>query len=227
MRRVCRLLIVLLLGVNCYAEQLKVKTIISYDEHKLFRFIADDSLFIKGTKEGVFHYNIEDFTIIFFRYLFQKEYQLLEFNSDNELILGLTDIKPKKMDLTIFDLYCIDLKNNISKPIQSSNVKLKEKDRKVYKLPCFRKYYYDIHYAFAKIGNHYLIALDIMNHGVEYDKEHPEKHAYHDMDLCLVDEAGNVCAVLPFTVDDQTVMNTSILESSPDEKLVKIKASAS
>lgn len=87
--------------------------------------------------------------------------------------------------------------------------------------------YYDTSYAYAKINNYYLIASDVLDHGIEINAEAPEKHAYHDMDLCLIDNQGNTCAVLPFTVDDQTAMDKSILESSPNGNLVKIKASSS
>ncbi len=88
------------------------------------------------------------------------------------------------------------------------------------------KIYYDTDNAYAKIGDYFLIAQDMLNHGITVNKAAPEKHAYLDMDLCLVDENGDVSAILPFTVDDQAINHIEILEASPKEKFVKIKASS-
>ena len=94
-------------------------------------------------------------------------------------------------------------------------------------LPSFLRYlnYLD-YYLYAPIKEYCLIVKDVQGHGIEINELHPEKHAYHDMDLVLIDKKGNVCSVLPFTFDDQTASKKDYVEVSADGKYIKIYASS-
>lgn len=204
---------------------MKLLKIVKCDDNRLFRFIGDDFIFYKSTPIGLFYFENSTNRINLFIYPEDKKYHLVQLDDKKRLILGLSDEKPNITDLSSFNFYCVKLKNNsaekIINPFDKNNKMGFSADE------VLKNIHYDSSYAYAKSGDYYLIAKDVLNHGIEYNLVNPEKHAYHDMDLCLVDKNGIVCAVLPFTVDDQVVAKLDILESSPDEKLLKIKASGS
>lgn len=225
MRKFLFLLIMTFFSVCANSEELKLIKIIKNDFSRSFRFIGDDLLFYKAKETGFFYYNFCKDKISFFKFPEVKKYQVLKLDEKNRLILGLSDEKPNAKNLSNIIFYNLEIKNDISKKIDLPQYNLNSINQKYHLI--IKKIEYEPHKIFAKIGDYYLIANDVLNHGIEVNTEAPEKHAYHDMDLCLVNENGDVCAVLPFTVDDQTVGKLSILESSPDEKLVKIKASSS
>lgn len=228
MKKKIVILILLITIQNLFSESLKLKKIVKYEEAKSFRFLDNDLMFYKSIESGLFYFDSINDKICFFYYPEEKKYQLIQLDCYNRLIAGISNDKPNYSDLTKLNYYFINLKENSSIRIYNISEFISEMRENNKSIPeVLYKIYYDRSYAYAKINNYYLIASDVLDHGIEINAEAPEKHAYHDMDLCLIDNQGNTCAVLPFTVDDQTAKDKSILESSPNGNLVKIKASSS
>ena len=226
-KRVFVLLNLLLIVKSVYSEDLILKKIVKCEESKSFRFLDNDLLFYKSTVSGLYFYDSKKNKICYFYYPEKKRYQLIQFNSYKRLILGLSDDKPNYSDLSRLNFYYINLKYNLSEKIDDLSKCMSEIRFKNISNINSKIINYDPSYVSAEICDYYLVASDALNHGIEVNEEAPEKHSYHDMDLCLIDNQGTTCAVLPFTVDEQTAMDKSILESSPDGNLVKIKASSS
>ena len=92
--------------------------------------------------------------------------------------------------------------------------------------PFFRHLYHGYDYLFVPIKEYCIIVQDVQEREVEINELHPEKHAYHDMDLVLVDTKGKVCSVLPFTFYYSTASEKDYVEGSADGKYIKIFASS-
>lgn len=212
------------------ADELHLKKIIKSDHVISFTNQSDSffcsvyafgkSLSEKGAYD-YYYYNADKST---FKHLYHFEnlyFSELFYSSDRKLFLITSEERDySEPGISLFYKYYLINQNDFSyKPTG----KIKFYERKI--LPSFLRDFYYVHYLYVLIKEYCLIVKDVKERGTQINELHPEKHAYHDMDLVLIDKKGNVCSVLPFTFDDQTAWHREYVELSADGKYIKIYAS--
>ena len=216
------ILLILFAFITCFVftEELHLKKIIKAKDDS-YRFLDKNILYLCTSDSKFYYYDFNKIDTMSFPFTAEK--CLLQNDVDNNLILGLSNEIFEEFSLDFFKFYKVDIFNKILNPIDSVNfLSLKRKT-----LPSFlRNLHYLDYYLYAPIKEYCLIVKDVQGHGIEINELHPEKHAYHDMDLVLIDKKGNVCSVLPFTFDDQTASKEDYVEVSADGKYIKIFASS-
>ena len=227
------ILLILFAFITCFvfADELHLKKIIKSDYKISFTNSVDSFLcstlylisYDEKTEYDYYFYNGSNST---FRHLYHFDdlyYSRLFYDSDKNLYL----INSDEIDFSVRggkNLYKYYLINENDFTYQPTG-EIEFYKRKT--LPSFlRNLHYLDYYLYAPIKEYCLIVKDVQGHGIEINESHPEKHAYHDMDLVLIDKKGNVCSVFPFTFDDQTAYKEDYVEVSADGKYIKIFASS-
>jgi len=220
MKKIIFLILFTFITCFVFADELHLKKIIKAKDDS-YRFLDKNILYLCTSDSKFYYYDFNKIDTMSFPFTAEK--CLLQNDVDNNLILGLSNEIFEEFSLDFFKFYKVDIFNKILNPIDSVNfLSLKRKT-----LPSFlRNLHYLDYYLYAPIKEYCLIVKDVQGHGIEINELHPEKHAYHDMDLVLIDKKGNVCSVLPFTFDDQTASKEDYVEVSADGKYIKIFASS-
>jgi len=216
------ILLILFAFITCFvfADELHLKKIIKAKDNS-YRFLDKNILYLCTSDSKFYYYDFNKIDTISFPFTAEK--CLLQNDVDNNLILGLSNEKFEQFSLDFFKFYKVDIFNKILNPIDSVNfLSLKRKTLP----PFFRHLYHGYDYLFVPIKEYCIIVQDVQEREVEINELHPEKHAYHDMDLVLVDTKGKVCSVLPFTFYYSTASEKDYVEGSADGKYIKIFASS-
>lgn len=212
-----------------YSYALILSKVIRTDKKEI-SFFNDNIYFYrilnKITEESYdiqFYFYNQENRIVFVPLQFEGYYSVgLSQDTRKRNILGLS--KEWKMNggrkFPVFNYFLINESDFTYTPIDSKQVKLPSYRPE---LPEYlRDLYYDRDYVYAEAGDYCLIVRDEQNHGYNVNELWPEKHAYHDMDLCVIDKKGNVVGILPFVMDDQSAQHKGAVQASPSGKYIKI-----